>query len=77
MGSCFLVLNFGEDYAFPNERGNSWPGHKSLVEFFLQVYDVTPFVEEHPGGDAILNNAGGDSTVGFFGYFLCTLNSRL
>jgi hypothetical protein len=44
---------------------------------FLQVYDVTPFVEEHPGGDAILNNAGGDSTVGFFGYFLCTLNSRL
>jgi cytochrome b involved in lipid metabolism len=48
-----------------------------LVELFLQVYDVTPFVEEHPGGDAILNNAGGDSTVGFFGYFLCALNNRL
>ncbi|WVZ93161.1 hypothetical protein U9M48_039165 [Paspalum notatum var. saurae] len=34
-----------------------------------KVYDVTPYVEEHPGGDAILNNAGGDSTEGFFGIF--------
>ncbi|XP_062191418.1 cytochrome B5-like protein isoform X2 [Phragmites australis] len=32
-----------------------------------KIYDVTPYVEEHPGGDAILNNAGGDSTEGFFG----------
>ncbi|OAY68568.1 cytochrome B5-like protein [Ananas comosus] len=32
-----------------------------------KVYDVTPYVEEHPGGDAILNNAGGDSTEGFYG----------
>ncbi|XP_024364142.2 cytochrome B5-like protein [Physcomitrium patens] len=32
-----------------------------------KVYDVTSFVEEHPGGDAILNNAGADSTEGFFG----------
>ncbi|XP_014758365.1 cytochrome b5 isoform X4 [Brachypodium distachyon] len=23
-----------------------------------KVYDVTPYVEEHPGGNAILNNAG-------------------
>lgn len=34
----------------------------------MQVYDVTPYVEEHPGGDAILNNAGGDSTEGFYGF---------
>lgn len=34
----------------------------------MQVYDVTPYVFEHPGGDAILNNAGGDSTKGFYGY---------
>lgn len=32
-----------------------------------KVYDVTDFVEEHPGGIAILNNAGGDATAGFFG----------
>jgi cytochrome b involved in lipid metabolism len=31
------------------------------------VYDVSSYVEEHPGGDAILNNAGGDSTKEFFG----------
>ncbi|KAH7651546.1 Cytochrome b5-like heme/steroid binding domain-containing protein [Dioscorea alata] len=32
-----------------------------------KVYDVTPYVEEHPGGDAILKHAGGDSTEGFYG----------
>ena len=32
-----------------------------------KVYDVTPYVNEHPGGAAILRNAGGDSTEGFFG----------
>ncbi|KAJ6372346.1 hypothetical protein OIU76_026767 [Salix suchowensis] len=32
-----------------------------------KVYDVTSYVEEHPGGDAILAHAGDDSTDGFFG----------
>ncbi len=32
-----------------------------------KVYDVTSYVEEHPGGDSILNNAGRDSTQGFHG----------
>ncbi|KAJ3698500.1 hypothetical protein LUZ61_002205 [Rhynchospora tenuis] len=32
-----------------------------------KVYDVTSYVEEHPGADAILNNAGRDSTEGFYG----------
>eukprot|EP01024_Parvocaulis_polyphysoides_P057280 TRINITY_DN6086_c0_g1_i1.p2 TRINITY_DN6086_c0_g1~~TRINITY_DN6086_c0_g1_i1.p2 ORF type:complete len:153 (+),score=19.61 TRINITY_DN6086_c0_g1_i1:47-505(+) len=31
------------------------------------VYDVSPFVDEHPGGDSILTNAGGDTTDGFYG----------
>lgn len=34
----------------------------------MQVYDVTSYVEEHPGGDSILDHAGDDSTEGFFGY---------
>ena len=33
----------------------------------LSVYDITAYVEEHPGGQAILNNAGRDSTRGFYG----------
>ncbi|KAK3277526.1 hypothetical protein CYMTET_14472 [Cymbomonas tetramitiformis] len=32
-----------------------------------KVYDVTSYVDEHPGGDAILNHAGADSTEGFHG----------
>ncbi|XP_022729763.1 cytochrome B5-like protein isoform X1 [Durio zibethinus] len=32
-----------------------------------KVYDVSSYVEEHPGGDAILAHAGDDSTEGFYG----------
>ena len=32
-----------------------------------KVYDVTEYIDEHPGGDSILNNAGGDSTIGVHG----------
>jgi cytochrome b involved in lipid metabolism len=32
-----------------------------------KVYDVTQYVDEHPGGDSILNNAGRDATEGFLG----------
>lgn len=31
------------------------------------VYDVSSYVEQHFGGDAILRNAGRDSSVGFHG----------
>lgn len=32
-----------------------------------KVYDVTEYVDLHPGGDAILRNVGADSSVGFHG----------
>ncbi len=32
-----------------------------------KVYNITSYVEDHPGGSAILNYVGGDSTVGFNG----------
>ncbi|KAF6155886.1 hypothetical protein GIB67_039217 [Kingdonia uniflora] len=44
-----------------NERSNCW------IIIKEKVYDITPYVEEHPGGDAILAHAGDDSTEGFFG----------
>ncbi len=31
------------------------------------VYDVTPYLALHPGGEAILRNAGKDSSLGFHG----------
>eukprot|EP01039_Chlorochromonas_danica_P004241 gene4241-4660_t len=31
------------------------------------VYDVTNYVDEHPGGDLILRNAGRDASKGFHG----------
>lgn len=31
------------------------------------VYNVTDYIDEHPGGDSIMNNAGGDATVGAHG----------
>ncbi|KAJ7973786.1 Cytochrome b5-like protein [Quillaja saponaria] len=44
-----------------NKRTDCWIIIKN------KVYDVTSYVEEHPGGDAILTHAGDDSTEGFFG----------
>ena len=45
--------------------------HNSQKDIWIvvkgKVYDVTPYVEEHPGGLAILRNAGGDATEGFHG----------
>ena len=45
--------------------------HSSQKDIWIvvkgKVYDVTPYVEEHPGGLAILRNAGGDATEGFHG----------
>jgi cytochrome b involved in lipid metabolism len=32
-----------------------------------RVYDVTTYVDQHPGGDAIFRNAGRDSSAGFHG----------
>ncbi|KAJ0030982.1 hypothetical protein Pint_13276 [Pistacia integerrima] len=45
-----------------NKRTDCWIIIKN------KVYDVTSYVEEHPGGDAILAHAGDDSTEGFYGY---------
>ncbi|XP_020595551.1 cytochrome B5-like protein [Phalaenopsis equestris] len=50
-----------EEVSFHNKRDDCWIIIKD------KVYNVTTYVEEHPGGDAILNHAGGDSTEGFFG----------
>ncbi|KAL6226565.1 hypothetical protein ACLB2K_000527 [Fragaria x ananassa] len=44
-----------------NKRTDCWVIIKN------KVYDLTPYVEVHPGGDAILAHAGDDSTVGFYG----------
>ncbi|KAJ6797434.1 cytochrome B5-like protein isoform X2 [Iris pallida] len=50
-----------EEVSLHNKKNDCWIIVKD------KVYDVTPYVEEHPGGDAILNNAGRDSTEGFYG----------
>ncbi|XP_073276403.1 cytochrome B5-like protein [Primulina huaijiensis] len=44
-----------------NKRTDCW------IIIKEKVYDVTSYVEEHPGGDAILTHAGDDSTEGFYG----------
>ncbi|KAK6248594.1 hypothetical protein QUC31_020159 [Theobroma cacao] len=49
------------EVALHNKRTDCWIIIKD------KVYDVTSYVEEHPGGDAILAHAGDDSTEGFYG----------
>lgn len=50
-----------EEVAKHNKEDDVWVIIDDLV------YDVTDYVPEHPGGDAILNNAGKDCTAGFKG----------
>lgn len=49
------------EVASHNKRADCWIIIKD------KVYDVTSYVEEHPGGDAIMDHAGDDSTKGFYG----------
>jgi cytochrome b involved in lipid metabolism len=50
-----------EEVAKHNTASDAWIIVKE------KVYDVTDYVDSHPGGEAILRNAGADSTVGFEG----------
>lgn len=50
-----------DEVSVHNKRTDCWVIIKN------KVYDVTSYVEEHPGGDAILTHAGDDSTEGFYG----------
>ncbi|GAY51293.1 cytochrome B5-like protein [Citrus sinensis] len=50
-----------DEVTLHNKRDDCWIIIKN------KVYDVTSYVEEHPGGDAILAHAGDDSTEGFYG----------
>ncbi|CAA0832039.1 Cytochrome B5-like protein [Striga hermonthica] len=56
-----LKVHTKAEVSLHNRRTDCWIIIKN------KVYDVTPYVEEHPGGDAILAHAGDDSTEGFFG----------
>ena len=56
-----------QEVAKHNSRDDAWIIIKGRKTGRYGVYDVTSYVEEHPGGDAILDNAGGDATTGFYG----------
>ncbi len=48
------------DVAAHNSRGSLW------MAVHGKVYDMTAFVDEHPGGASILlKNGGGDATTAF------------
>ena len=56
-----------QEVAKHSSRDDAWIIIKGRETGRYGVYDVTSYVEEHPGGDAILDNAGGDATTGFYG----------
>lgn len=50
-----------------NKEGDLWLILRAKGSDKLQVYDLSAYADQHPGGDAIYNNAGGDATQGFMG----------
>ncbi|CAM8877704.1 unnamed protein product [Rhodiola kirilowii] len=57
----FILFFTAAEVAVHNKRTDCWIIIKD------RICDVTSYVKEHPGGDAILAHAGDDSTEGFFG----------
>lgn len=55
------------EVAAHDQRDDLWLIIRDKNSGEWRVYDMTDYVEEHPGGYAILNNAGGDATEGFHG----------
>ena len=55
---------FSKEALFEHVANNP---ERTFISIHENVYDVTDYIDEHPGGDAILANAGGDSTVGVHG----------
>lgn len=58
------------DIEFTTTPHGQRPTNQPPFVFFQtprQVYDVTEYVDIHPGDDAILNYVGGDSSKGFHG----------
>ncbi|KAL5062465.1 hypothetical protein RYX36_024202 [Vicia faba] len=59
MGSKSVTLTF-EDVAKHNQKKDCW------IIVNKKVYDVTPFLDDHPGGDeALLSATGKDATLDF------------
>lgn len=50
-----------------NREGDCWIIVRRRGEENAGVYDVSEYADEHPGGEAIYNHAGGDATEGFHG----------
>ena len=50
-----------------NKEGDFWLILRTRGSEQLRVYDLTTYADEHPGGDSIYRNAGGDGTEGFLG----------
>jgi cytochrome b involved in lipid metabolism len=55
-----------EEVAKHNTDTDVWIILKDRKTGENRVYDITGSVDDHPGGPAILRNAGGDASEGFF-----------
>ena len=60
-GNNNAVVFTKEEVAKHNTREDAWIIVKD------RVYDISEYIDEHPGGDAILTDVGGDATEGFYG----------
>ncbi|GFR52705.1 hypothetical protein Agub_g15334 [Astrephomene gubernaculifera] len=56
-----------EEVAKHDKPDDAWIIVQHLETKEYRVYDITTYIEEHPGGDAILRHVGGDTTEGFHG----------
>uniref|UniRef100_A0A7S0RTG4 Cytochrome b5 heme-binding domain-containing protein n=1 Tax=Chlamydomonas leiostraca TaxID=1034604 RepID=A0A7S0RTG4_9CHLO len=56
-----------EEVAKHNKHDDAWIIVQDARSKVWKVYDITDYIDEHPGGDSILKNVGRDATEGFYG----------
>lgn len=56
-----------EEVAKHNTKDDAWIVVRNSRSKVLNVYDITAYIDDHPGGDAILRNIGREATEGFHG----------
>jgi cytochrome b involved in lipid metabolism len=73
MSCCRRGVNdgFADEASLPFYTAADVAKHATKDDLWViidgKVYDLTRYVDPHPGGEGILNHAGGDSTEGFHG----------
>lgn len=67
VSNCYARVTPSQEVAKHNHKDDAWIIIQNADSKEWLVYDVTEYQDDHPGGEVIIRNAGGNATEGFHG----------